>query len=153
MTDLEVGWLAGIIEGEGTIAIPKSDAYPSVRVEMCDKDIIDRLQTITDMGSVRPRKTKQAPHHKDKWLWCVCARREVLQLLLAITPLMGDRRLARIQDAVEALAREPRRGPPPVFPCGTRAAANRHYAHGEKPCEPCRLALNEDQKARKLSKN
>jgi len=34
-------------------------------------------------------------------------------------------------------------------PCGTPAAARRHYVAGEKPCEACRRAINEDQRARR----
>jgi hypothetical protein len=34
------------------------------------------------------------------------------------------------------------RGPRPTAPHGTAAAARRHYRHGEKPCEPCRVAMN-----------
>lgn len=38
-------------------------------------------------------------------------------------------------------------------PHGTWQAAARHYKHGEKPCEPCRIAYNahyrETRKARK----
>jgi hypothetical protein len=34
------------------------------------------------------------------------------------------------------------RGPRPTAPHGTPAAARRHWRHGEKPCEPCRVAAN-----------
>ncbi len=33
-------------------------------------------------------------------------------------------------------------------PCGTFAASQRHYAHGEPQCEPCRLAKNARQRSR-----
>jgi hypothetical protein len=31
--------------------------------------------------------------------------------------------------------------------CGTYAGANAHKRYGEKPCDPCRLATNEYQRA------
>lgn len=37
-------------------------------------------------------------------------------------------------------------------PCGTMAAARRHYRNGEKPCEACREAELKYQRARKGSK-
>ena len=45
-----------------------------------------------------------------------------------------------------------KRGPGPkppgeIAPCGTATAAKRHYANGEKPCEPCRVAANAEQAA------
>jgi hypothetical protein len=36
----------------------------------------------------------------------------------------------------------------PPKPCGTAAGASRHYARREKPCTPCRDALN-DHRARR----
>lgn len=37
-------------------------------------------------------------------------------------------------------------------PCGTTAAAARHYAAGEKPCEACRQANREYQRSRRASR-
>ena len=50
-----------------------------------------------------------------------------------------------------------RRGPAPLppgelAPCGTPTAAKRHYAKGEKPCEPCLIAANEDQAAKRQAR-
>lgn len=39
-----------------------------------------------------------------------------------------------------------------LSPCGTPAAWYRHRAHGETPCDPCRLAVNADRRARYVSK-
>lgn len=153
MTEGQIGWVAGIIEGEGTIAVPPGNIYPSIRVEMADKDIIDRLQSITGLGKVVMRKTKQQPHHKTKWVWSVCARAEVISLIEEITPWRGERRLDRINQAVVRLARPIGvSGPKPRVPCGTRTGAQRHYSHGEKPCESCRIALNEDQNKKNARK-
>ncbi len=50
-----------------------------------------------------------------------------------------------------------KRGPAPqppgeLAPCGTATAAKRHYANGEKPCEPCRVAANEAQAAKRQAR-
>ena len=39
-----------------------------------------------------------------------------------------------------------------VQPCGTYAGAKRHYKNGEKPCEPCRKAVNTYQAEQKAKK-
>ena len=50
-----------------------------------------------------------------------------------------------------------KRGPGPrppgeIAPCGTATAAKRHYANGERPCEPCRLAANADKAAKRQAR-
>lgn len=48
--------------------------------------------------------------------------------------------------------RKPGPAPKPpgeLAPCGTATAAKRHYANGERPCEPCRAAANADQAAKR----
>jgi hypothetical protein len=39
--------------------------------------------------------------------------------------------------------------PDKLAPCGTPAAARRHYRHGEPPCGAC-LAANQNEKARQM---
>lgn len=39
--------------------------------------------------------------------------------------------------------------PRQLKPCGTAAAARRHYRYGEQPCDACRRAELEYQRARK----
>lgn len=36
----------------------------------------------------------------------------------------------------------------PLAACGTEAAYRRHFANGEKPCEPCKLAHTERKRRR-----
>ena len=43
----------------------------------------------------------------------------------------------------------PKTGPKGGSRCGTPTGAARHYAAGEKPCEPCRIAKNEAQARRR----
>ncbi|MFV2195274.1 hypothetical protein [Nocardiopsis sp. LOL_012] len=42
----------------------------------------------------------------------------------------------------------PPRAQRPISPCGTPAAAFRHYRAGEKPCRPCAQALADKERAR-----
>jgi hypothetical protein len=50
LTDIDQAWLAGIVEGEGTFSRPNS-RWGLVRVVMTDKDVIDRLATMTGIGN------------------------------------------------------------------------------------------------------
>lgn len=82
MTDLELGWAAGIVDGEGCIFIsykkPAKRAgslSPSyiliVRVAMCHKPTVDRMRELFGVGTVhictKSKKYSQA------WQWVVQA--------------------------------------------------------------------------------
>lgn len=141
MDSVDIAWVAGIFEGEGTINF--SGSYPQIAVAMTDLDIIERLYKVTEVGTII-MKTKQDPRYKQQWVWGVWNRKDVARILCAIYPLLGVRRGEAVARAAEGLARRPKAtGPKPYRPCGTRAAASRHRFHGEKPCESCLAAERE----------
>ena len=67
LSELELGWFAGLIEGEGCFIIKKGkkknglSCIPAVRVVSTDGDVIDRLHKLVPAGSVcePTRKTKE----------------------------------------------------------------------------------------------
>jgi hypothetical protein len=88
MTEAEIAWLSGIIEGEGSFCSKTSLA---IQVVMTDKDVIERMQMITGLGRiyvVRPR----AEHHKPAWMWSVQRRAHIRLIINAILPWLGSRR-------------------------------------------------------------
>lgn len=98
MTDLELGWLAGLLEGEGSFSCHYGQGHHNhvISLNMTDQDVVGRLLTITGMGTVRPRKVPS--DCKPAWIWRVYRADHVEQLLLAVRPHMGQRRGARIDD-------------------------------------------------------
>lgn len=46
ITDREIGWLAGILEGEGYFGFNGSGRTPSIQVSMTDEDVILRLANL-----------------------------------------------------------------------------------------------------------
>jgi hypothetical protein len=68
-------WVAGLLEGEGWIC-PSPQAKickPIIGARSTDKDVLERLQDLTEVGSVytvAPRK----PIHKPSWQWSVSNR-------------------------------------------------------------------------------
>lgn len=136
MTSVEIAWLAGLIEGEGCITTHRQGDTLSVRLAlaMTDEDIVRRCQEMADCGSVRHRPV---PGHKDQWVWDVSARRDVARILLAIYPLMGERRKSKIGEVVEHLPFRNR-----VAQCGTPSGAQSHRRRGESPCPRCQEAWN-----------
>lgn len=52
MDHLEIGWVAGIVEGEGNFHGAEHGTPMQIRVGMTDRDIIDRLQKVTGVGTI-----------------------------------------------------------------------------------------------------
>ena len=90
MSPTELGWLAGIIEGEG--CFPKgSKPCGRLRVAMTDRDIIERLQTVTGLGLIHDRGRRH-DHWKQVWDWTVLRRENMCAIAEAIAPLLLQRR-------------------------------------------------------------
>jgi hypothetical protein len=103
MTEAQVAWVAGIIEGEGTIVWADGRAkYAAVKVHMTDQDTVQRLHAWTGLGTVtdhRPRTDR----HKASWLWSVQRQDEFLALAAAVEPWLMSRRTARLQEVRASL--------------------------------------------------
>ncbi len=95
-----VPWVAGIIEGEGSImALAMSGGvYPRVSVQMTDRDVLDRLQVSTTMGHVSGPALRG--ESKPIWTWQVTRQFDVEALLEAIRPWMGVRRTSKIDEVL-----------------------------------------------------
>jgi hypothetical protein len=109
MTPVELGWLSGLIEGEGYLGIVRGKAL--ARVVMTDADVIDRLQAVSGVGVISdlPRR---ADHHKPVRAWSVARNANVAGLLLAVAPFLGVRRRSRAGEVLAFHGLEI----PPVIP-------------------------------------
>lgn len=103
LTDLEIGWVSGMIEGEGCITLSYTNTqkrrygpYINVRLAMNDKDLILRLQQVTGIGKISPKRRISGLGKQDQWSWDVQKQSDVKDLLRVIQPLMGERRNQRI---------------------------------------------------------
>lgn len=106
MSEAEVGWLAGLLEGEGYFGITKSAGSNKlrcvVRVSMTDKDVLQKAQQLTGVGTIiqhRPR----VEHHKIAYTWSVSKQFQVREVLELIHPFMGTRRTERINECLAIL--------------------------------------------------
>lgn len=147
MTPVEIAWVAGIIEGEGCITgFHKSPISGLLAVKMTDEDVVRRLAEITGVGNVTGPLSGGNRSTKPIWAWRITNRKDLARVLLAIAPLMGERRRARIAEMAERLSLARHRSL--IAPCGTRSGANRHRRHGELLCEDCREAERFYQRSR-----
>lgn len=97
--ELNVSWLAGLLEGEGTFLLPSPSAprSPSVVIQMTDRDIVERVARLIGV-SCYAMPTRNPMH-----LPVFSARARGLRavsVMAAIRDQMGARRSQRITDAV-----------------------------------------------------
>ena len=91
MSESDLIWLAGLLEGEGTFDMHKG-RYPRIRVGMTDRDVVGRAATL--MGaSIRMTMSTvghKATFHAEK------SGAEAAALMRALLPYLGARRSATI---------------------------------------------------------
>ena len=96
ITDAEVAWVAGILEGEGCWTTKNQrESTWWVAVRMTDQDVIERLASVTGVGTVRPEPPQRAGA-KPSWSWRVASGPHREWLTLKVWPWMGMRRRERI---------------------------------------------------------
>lgn len=89
-SELEIAWAAGLIEGEGCFT--KHSGHPYLLVDMTDKDVILKLQTVFPTGTVRgPYTHKSKPQHKPRWRFDAFGTKAV-PIMKVLRPYMGERR-------------------------------------------------------------
>lgn len=98
MTEAEIAWLAGLLEGEGTFTWKKQKRYqyPMVKVGSTDRDIIDRVREMWG-GPVPEFHRRRRAHWKDQWIVARVGQPAVV-VMQQVLPYMGERRAAKIQE-------------------------------------------------------
>ena len=100
LTDIEIAWIAGLLEGEGSFLLPppSNPSQVSIGIQMTDKDILERLQNYIG-GSISKAK-KQKEHHKQSYALRIWGRKAEAIMEL-VYPYMGARRKERINECLE----------------------------------------------------
>ena len=104
MNDIELGWLAGIIDGEGNLSIKhhknhtkkfgeRLGFYAELTVVNTNEEIVRRCQEITGIGKVFFRDKKQPS--KRLWCWRIYST-GLRQLLPKLLPHLAKRKEAEI---------------------------------------------------------
>ena len=94
---LDVVWLAGLLEGEGTFDLHRGK-YPRVRVGMTDRDVVGRAATL--IGSRVRLSLKPAPYQATWHAEITGAK--AAEVMRAVLPFMGSRRSGRIASILGA---------------------------------------------------
>jgi hypothetical protein len=126
ISDQDLAWLAGLIEGEGTFLAgpPSAPRMPAVQVTMIDRDVIERAGSLFEVG------VQLIPSRRDNWRDAYAVRVRGARAVLwmkRLRPLMGSRRQKQIDRAMASYAPDPRR----VMDDTQAAAALQALARGE----------------------
>lgn len=103
MTENELHWVAGLLEGEGCFSMTGRSAC--VVCKMNDRDVIERLHKLMGIGRVYTHTyTNKRYGEQMAWMWKVARREEVVEVMNRLRPLMGQRRGSRIDEILGKLA-------------------------------------------------
>lgn len=106
VTAADYAWAAGIIEGEGSIVNNKikdraNSFRSSISVTMSDEDVIRKLHSVLEVGTVCGPYNKEG--RKPIWSWAVQNQKGCFDTLLRIMPYLGKRRLEKASELFEQL--------------------------------------------------
>lgn len=102
MTETELAWFTGIFEGEGCIVNDGANSV-HIKIQMTDQDIIERVFSLAECGSIIICPDGRKKHFKPTYMWRVCNALDVKRLLTEMLPLFGERRKQRSLEALDRL--------------------------------------------------
>jgi hypothetical protein len=102
----ELNWLAGLLEGEGSFLVgpPSAPRYPVLALQMTDEDVVARVAVMFG----RKLGRWQSPRAREQPVFLVrITGAKAVAWMMALRPLMGERRRAQIDRAVASHAPTP----------------------------------------------
>jgi hypothetical protein len=102
----ELHWLAGLLEGEGSFLVgpPSAPRYPVLALQMTDEDVVARVAAMFG----RKLGRWQSRHARERPVFLVrITGAKAVAWMIALHPLMGERRQAQIDRAVASHAPTP----------------------------------------------
>lgn len=109
LQEVEIGWMAGLFEGEGCIQnmhdkrdVNKGTRTSRLRIGMTDLDVLEKFQDLAGCGKIYTDSKPKKENHKQSYIWQVGDKANVIRLLLIMLPHFCERRK---QKAIETLER------------------------------------------------
>lgn len=112
MTDAEMGWLAGILDGEGTVTLLARGhgkfRQPTLSITSTDKEILLEVRRLIGGNISNVRQYK--PNMKPSWIWKLNGSRTVMDVLRVLLPhLHCPSKIRRAKYLLEGYARVTKR--------------------------------------------
>lgn len=95
MTEKQKGYLAGIIDGEGTITLEKSKEFrfPVIEVSSTTYEILEYLRN--NFGGVIAKKKERDSRYKQAYIWKIERRKAINLLEEIVDDLLEPKKKAR----------------------------------------------------------
>lgn len=149
MTETDLHWVAGLLEGEGCFHFTMRPNFRFVvKCNMTDEDVIRRLHAVVGAGNVRgplAKRTQTGTLGKPQWLWTLGRTQGADELLPLLLPLMGARRSDKMREILTLVEWHPRR---PGWKHGT---VHGYDGKGCR-CDRCRAAWAVKHRRRRASR-
>lgn len=149
LSETQIAWLAGLIEGEGCINFNGKNGV-TLTIAMTDQDIINKVQSITGVGKIYLGKKNQ-DNRKVVYSWQLRIKQELELLFPLLIPHMGERRTHKINEAIIRLQNNSGKNNP--IEHGTYKGYKREEWQRVPFCQPCKDAYNERRREKRRMKN
>lgn len=145
LTEAEIAWAAGLLEGEAWFGHAGNSAR--ISLAMVDRDIVARFAAIFELPEPRPvPPPKSRPNRQMQW-GAYAYGRDALTIMLTVLPYLGERRTAKILE-IERLMGEkydPRACAEPS--CGAMFVPHQRATLGQRFCsETCRARAKKQRR-------
>lgn len=95
---LEIAWLAGLLEGEGSFGYYKGS--PTVQIQSTDVDVVERVTEMMGGKPYLPWKPKGKEHYKLVYK-CSVHGAKAIGWMMTLFLFLGERRQAKIAEVIE----------------------------------------------------
>jgi hypothetical protein len=101
MTSVELAWLAGLLEGEGSFLCgpPSQPNRPRIVLDMTDRDVVARAAKLMAVKNAAFTPRRRNPKWKPSYIVSVSGV-AAFHLMTKLRPLMGERRQGQIDAAL-----------------------------------------------------
>ena len=94
----DIAWLAGLLEGEGNFISDPKGSLARIKLEMKDRDIVDRAAGLLGAKSVNSSKKKN-PRHNTTYVCYVCGK-QAAGWMLTLYSFLGKRRRRQVKRVI-----------------------------------------------------
>ena len=101
----ELAWCAALFEGEGCLTFCEKW---TASVRMTDEDMVRRFHQWIGIGTVMGpyvsnERRRNGSIKLPYWAWQIRAREDILNFCASLSPMMGERRTAKMKDCLAYL--------------------------------------------------
>ena len=136
-----LAWAAGVFEGEGWISLQGKS--PSMGIQMCDRDVLEKFSYAVGGGPIYYRNPRNWANNqsvkskKDQWAWRITGFEKVQAVVSYLWPWLCSRRRGRIKEVLAiALTGQVHGGMKKGYK--TQKALNRPHGDVRKYWQGCR---------------